>query len=159
MKHSDFVKIRRMNVLIVTSFNYINVNFNISKILNDKYVVTRFFKNLHIVNNLSAKILIDMNIIDSEKMTISAIKLRIDLCQRILINVSTKIKDFTVKKVVICAIATTLSFHFNIIIFIKIRENVALLNRDFIFYLSSNFILESENEALSHIVNANINMI
>ena len=159
IKHSDSVKIREIDDSIVISFDYINVNFSISETLSDKPVVTKFFRDLHIVNNLSAKILIDMNIIGSEKITISATKLRIDSCQRILINVSAKIKDSAVKRVVICAIATTLSFHFSIMILIKVRENVALSDRDFIFHFSSNFILEPEDETLSHIVNANINMI
>ena len=72
---------------------------------------------------------------------------------------SIKIKRFAIKKVIICAIVTTLNSHFIKMIFIKVRENVALSDRDFIFHLSFNFNLESEDEALSHIVNAKINMI
>ena len=159
IKHSDSVKIRKINDSIVIFFNYIIVNFSISETLNDKSVVTRFFRNLHIVNNLSAKILIEINIINSERMTINATKLKIDSCRKILINVSVKIKNSAVKRVVICAIATTLSFHFNKIILIKVRENVALSDRDFMFHFSSNSILESEDDALSHIVNVNISMI
>ena len=156
---STSMKVRKIDDFTVISFNYITIDFSISETLKNKPAIVKFFKKLQIVDSLSTKVLIDMNIIDSERMTISASKLKIDSCQNILINLSAKVKNSSMKKVVICAIATTLNFHINLMIFIKLRENIALSNRDFIFHFSYNSSLRSEDDALSHIVNANFSTI
>lgn len=83
---SNFVKVREIDDLIIVSTNYITVNFNISKTLKDKSTIVKFFRKLHNVDNLSTKILIDVNIIESRKMTKSAFKLKSNFCQDILID-------------------------------------------------------------------------
>ena len=153
------MKVREIDDSTVISSDYITIDFSIPETLKDKPAIVRFFRKLHIVDSLSTKVLIDMNIIDSERMTISASKLRIDSCQNILINLSTKVRNPSIKRVVTCAIATTLNPHTSLMIFIKLRENIALSDRDFIFHSSHNSSLRPEGGALSHIVNANFSTI
>ena len=50
---------------------YVILNFYISDLMNDQIEVIEIIVKVHLVCNLKAKLFIDVNILDSEKMNIS----------------------------------------------------------------------------------------
>lgn len=80
------IKIRNIETSMVNLNESIKLSMNIFDFRNDKSVVTRISKIFHIVNNLSIKILIEMNIIDSKQMKIDFKTLIIESCQNVLIE-------------------------------------------------------------------------
>ena len=50
---------------------YVILNFYISDLVNDQIEVIEIIMKVHLVCNLKAKLLIDVDILDSEKMNIS----------------------------------------------------------------------------------------
>ena len=50
---------------------YVILNFYISNLVNDQIEVIKIIMKVHLIHNLKAKLLIDVDILDSEKMNIS----------------------------------------------------------------------------------------
>ena len=50
---------------------YVILNFYISDLVNNQIEVIEIIMKIHLVHNLKAKLLIDVNILNSEKMNIS----------------------------------------------------------------------------------------
>lgn len=108
--------------------------------------------------NFSTNVFIDINIIESENMTINVNTLIINSCDNMKI-VFFATKESFVKRIIMCAIATIVSAHINMKISIALRNKNKLLNRDFIFYLKQNNRLEHEEKFFAHIMNSRLSNI
>ena len=147
-------KVRNIENAIVSSIETIVLDFSFSEVINEAFAVAKLFKKIRIVDNLLIKILIEMNIINLEKMTINANTLIINSCKNIKIDLSAIFKNDSVKKIVICALTTTISSHINMNVAIKLRKRHELSSRDYMFHSQRHIALDREKEVFSHIVNS-----
>ena len=153
IKNITSLKVKDIENAIVSSTKTIVMNFSFFEIINEKVIIAKFFRKMRIVNNLSTKILIEINIIDSENMTINVNTLIIDSCKNIKVDLTATRND-SVNRTVICVSATTVSFHINMKIKAKLREKQDLSNRNYIFHSKRLTLLDFEKEIFSHIMNS-----
>ena len=73
---------------------FIQIILNMSAKLNEKSILLKLSCKIHIINNLSANMLIDTNILDSYKIIIDIIKNQtmMNICQNTIINLLIKFK-------------------------------------------------------------------
>ena len=146
-------RVRNIKNAIVFSIEIIILDFSFSEIINEAFAVAKLFRKIRIVDNLSIKILIEMNIINLEKMIINANTLIIYSCKNIKIDLSAIFKDDSVKRVVVCALTTTLSSYINMNVAIKLRERHEFSSRDYMFHSQRHIAFDREKKVFSHIVN------
>ena len=148
------LKVKGIDNAIVSFTEYIIVDFNFSENMNEKFAIARISKNIRIVNDLSIKIFIDINIIESKSMSINVNTFIIDNCQNFKMNFSATSKEVSFNRIVICASTIVISTHISMKISTKLRDKISLSNRDYMFH-SNNFArLESEEDTFSHIVDS-----
>ena len=155
VKVTASLRIKNIDNVVVFSTESIILNFSFSEILDEKSTIVKFAKKIRLMNNLSIKILIEMNIIRFEYITINASILIIDSCKDLKVDLFSISKDASIKKIVICSLTTTIFFHSIVKILIKLRKKKELFNRDYMFHSKRMIRLDNENEIFSHIVNSN----
>ena len=72
MKNS--IIIRNIELIKYSTDEYVILNFYISDLINDQIEIIEITVKVHLVHNLKAKLLIEINILKSEKMNISFFK-------------------------------------------------------------------------------------
>ena len=154
-------KVRNIKINVIISNECIKLEVKISEFLLDRSALTKITEIFHIVDNLTTKILIEMNIIDLERMKLDAKQLIIESCKNISVNlISTSVSRFKIKKVMMCLNITTISSHINQFIAAIIRDKFKnLSDRDFMFHSAHDSRFNQENDILSHIVNVNFSCV
>ena len=129
----------------------------ISEFWLDRSVLTKITEIFHIIDNLTAKILIKINIIDLERMKFDAKQLIIESCKNISVNlIFTSVSRSKIKRVIMCSNIITISLHINQFIAAIVRNKFKnLSNRDFMFHSAHDDRFNQENDIFSHIVNVN----
>ena len=134
VKTSSSVKIRNIEKTIVTFNERIELNFEIFDLFNEKTIIAQIKRMFHIVENFTAKIFIDMNIIESKRMKIDCERIHIKNCNVIANFKSKNSAESKIKKVIMCFTTMTVFSHINMFVSIIIRKKFKILsNRDFIF--------------------------
>ena len=155
------IRIRSIEKTIVTFNEHIQLNLDILGFFNEKAAIAKIKELFHIVENLTAKILIEMNIIESKQMKIDFEKVHIRSCENLMTNL--KSKSFTkskIKKVIMCSTAITISSHINMFVSTIIREKFKILsNKNFIFNSTHDHRFDQKKDILFHIVNANFSCV
>ena len=82
MKSSIIIK--NIESIKYSTDEYVILNFYISDLINDQIEIIKITVEVHLVHNLKAKLLIEINIFESEKMNISFFK------QLLIINYNNK---------------------------------------------------------------------
>ena len=132
---------------------YVCLNLYLSDELNERITITYITSDVHLVNDLQANLLIDMNIIGPEQisMNISSWKIIIEGCCNMLVNLSI----MSQKSHIHCIVR---SFNKIVILLqsihqVKIKTDTLLLSdRDLVFHLFY-------PDALKHIVDVNMSFV
>ena len=150
-------KVRNIETSVVIFNESIKINMNIFDLLNEKSVTTRILEIFHIVKELSVKILIEMNIIDSERMIINSNKVIIENCQNMSIDLfATNSTNSRIKRIVTSIKEITLFSHTNQFVSATIREKFKkFFNRNYVFHSTNDNRLSFDDDILFHIVNVN----
>ena len=82
------IKIRNIELFVVVFSEFIILNMNISRFLNEKLITERIIDIFYIVKKLSIKILIEMNIIKFKRIKIDFRNFMIENCKNMLIELS-----------------------------------------------------------------------
>ena len=151
----DFIKIRDIDNREYFNFDYINLNFYLKNKFKKKISIIYIKKNMYIINNLKIKILIDIDIIYSKKITtnLQTRKLIIDNC-----DISTSIiyilVDFKVNRIARFH-HVVIIFAYSILIVSFKTQNFALSNEKNYFFQSHviSFDFEVENDIIIYIIN------
>ena len=154
-------KVRSIEINVIISNECIKLKVKISEFLLDRNVLTKITEVFHIVDNLTAKSLIKMNIIDFERIKLDAKQLIIESCKNISVNlISTSVSKFKIKKMMMCSNITTISFHINQFIAAIIRNKLKnLSDRNFMFHSAHDSRFDQEDDILSYIVNVNFSCV
>ena len=155
VKVTASLRVKNIDNVVVFSTESIILNFSFSETFDEKSAIVKFAREIRLMNNLSVKIFIKMNIIEFECMTINASTLIIDSCKNLKVEFFSISKDASIKRIIICSSATTIFSHSTVKIFIKLREKKGLFNRDYMFHSKRMTRLDNEDEIFSHIVNSN----
>ena len=154
-------KVRSIEINVIISNECIKLEMKISKFLFNRSVLTKITEVFHIVDNLTVKILIEMNIIDLERMKLDAKQLIIENCKNISVNlISTSVSKSKIKRMMMCSNITTISSHINQFIAAIIKDKLKnFSNRNFMFHSAHDSRFDQENDILFHIVNVNFSCV
>ena len=151
----DSIKIRDINDREYFNFDYINLNFYLKNKFKKNFSIIYIKKNVHVINNLKIKILINIDIICSKKMTtnLQTRKLIIDNY-----DISTSIicifVDFKINRIA-RSHYVVIVFAYSILIVSFKTQNFALSNEKNYFFQSHviSFDFEVENDIIIYIIN------
>lgn len=161
IKKSALIKVRNIDKSIITFSERIELKIDIFELCKKKTAIAKIKEMFHIIENLTIKIFIDMNIIESKRMKIDAQKVQIENCEDLKANLKFKsLVKSKVKRIVTNFRAIIISSHFNMFVAAQIRERFKILSdKDFVFNSTHDQRLSSENDILSHIVNVNFSCV
>ena len=138
-------------------FEYILLNFYIfDQIIIDQLTKIHFTREMHLINDLSIKIFIEINIIVSKQMIFDDAKhiVTIDNCDfAVKLNV---IAINRVDRAVRVFKQFIISFHIYMIVSIKIRDQVLSIDRDYFFHSKKNVRFGAKNDFFVYITNVNL---
>ena len=150
-------KVRNIEASVIVFSEFIILNMNISKFLHERLITERITENFHIVEDLSVKILIEMNIIGLERMKIDFRNLMIESCENMSVELSAiNSDDLKVKRVVMSTKNMIIFSHINQFVPATIKEKFKKLSdRNYAFHSTQNNRFDFDDDILFHIVNAN----
>ena len=156
----DSMTVRKIENREHFNFDYVNVNLYLKDKLKKKTFIVYIKRDVHVVDNLRVKMLIDTNIMCSKKMIVNLQirKLIIDNCNMTTSIIYTFI-DFKINRIVKFHHVVTISIH--IVVTMSFKQSVDLsIERDYSFQshvISINF--ETKNDIMTHIVDFKTSMI
>ena len=157
---SMLMKIRKINDVIILSSKYSFLKFIIDDTLNEKSVVDKLRRQVHIINDLKINMLIEFDIFDSEKMILNYVieQLTINSCKKMKIFMKIIFKRNKVNKIVRAHNVIIVSFYSNTMIFICFRNKSKLFkNRDLMFMsMKLSDCFNFDDNVLSHIIDVNM---
>lgn len=155
----ESVRVRDIDTTWHDISKYVMLNFFVFELINiDVSTKAHFRREIHLVNDLTAKILIDVNIIVSKEMIIDVDKqtVAIDNCEVIAKLHVTSRDDSRVDRAIRVLKQLVISSHTHMIISVKIREQILSSNRDYSFNAKKDSRFDVENDFFAHITNAHI---
>ena len=160
---AKFLKIRNIDDVVVIITIYISLIFRIFDVTtDDKNAIAIFIKKIYIMKKLKIKIFLSNDILDSKQININVEKqiLIIDNCKNIKIQFNVTNTNSSIKRVVRVNEIIKISIKSITTISFKLRDkNNLFIERDFMFTSSRIKRLNHDENVLSHIIDAHIEMI
>ena len=157
------LKIRNIDDVVVIITIYISLIFRIFDVTaDDKNAIAIFIRKIYIVKELKTKIFLSNDILDSEQININVEKqvLIIDSCKNIKIQFNVTNTNSSIKRVVRVNEIIKISIKSITTISFKLRDkNNLFIERDFMFTSSQIERLNHDENVLSHIIDAHIEII
>ena len=151
----DSIKIRNIDDRKYFSFDYVNLNIYLKNKLKKKTIYCLYKKNVYVINNFRVKILIDIDIMYSKKMTtnLQTRKLIIDDCDMTTFITCTFI-NFKINRIVKFHHFVIISTYTIITISFK-TQNFELFNEKNYSFQShvTSFNFETKNDIIIYIIN------
>ena len=143
----EFLRIKNINFVWHDTFNYVLLTFyvfNVTK--NDKFVTTHFQREIYLINQLSIKIFIDVDIMIFKQMILNVEKqkLTIKSCD-VTIDLNMKVKNVRIDWMIRTFQQIIISFNTQMTISIKIRDKQISNNKNYNFMLFDEFHLKFSN--------------
>ena len=152
------IKIQNIDDLEYVNFDYVNLNIYFENKLKKKSIIVYVKKNVHVINNLRVKILINIDIICSKKIIINlrTRKFIIDNCD-IMIFITCTFVDFKINYIVKFYHVVIISTNSIITISFKIQDFKLLNEKNYFFQLYViSFDFETKNNIITYIINVEI---
>ena len=121
-------------------------------------------KQIYIVDNLKINILIELDILDSQKIHLDYKykQLVIESCEEIIVSITITFVKNKINKVIRALIVSTILLKSNIIVSMRLRDNTQLLSNCNFIFISYQQIFNRfsfENKILFYIIDANFSII
>jgi hypothetical protein len=147
------LKIRSIEIKIHDTFSYCHLDVYFHEQFKDEFKIAHITEKFHLVDNLNVNVLIDIDIMSSEKciLDFKFKQMIFSFCENIEISITIVRTSQFVNRSLLVAEQIVVSSHISMTIFVKIREKL-LSERDYVFNSKENFMLESEEEFFSHIM-------
>ena len=158
---NESIKIRDINAIWHDTFEYVFFDFYIFEKTNvDISIKAHFCREIHLMNDLSIKIFIDINVIVSKKIIIDE-KKQFFIIENCDITIKLKIasREFKIERVIKLLQQLIISSYTYIIVSIKIRKQTFFINRDFFFNSRKNSRFETKKNFFAYIIDVNITTI
>jgi hypothetical protein len=153
MKTEFNLKIRKIEFKTHDTSEYCRLYLYFQEQADEQSKITHIIEKFHLINDLQTNVLIDMNIMSSEKCILNfRIKNMIfSTCENIAILIIIVRTNEFVNRFVLTATKIIVSSHTDMIVLIKIRKK-SLSNKDYVFNSKRETSLDFEEEFFSHIL-------
>lgn len=151
--------IRDVDDKMIKTSEYVTIDVYIDDVdSSHKFVISRFMTNIHLVNNFKINLLLEIDVLESQKMILDFDKhlVKIDVYQDFttLINVINKANSHI--KRIIRARKTFIVQLRTIVNVLIIYHNELLNDKNFLFESQCSKYLEHDDEVFAHIMNASL---
>ena len=151
----DSIKIRHIDDREYVNFDYVNLNIYVENKFKKKSLIVHVKKNVHVINNLRVKMLIDIDIIYSKKITtnLQTCKLIINN-YNIIIFITCTFINFKINRIVKFYYIVIISIYTIMTILFK-TQNFELSNeKNYSFQSHVTFLdFETKNNIMTYIIN------
>ena len=144
---------------MILSFQYILLKLLLLRKFNFKIIINKIKRYIYVIDDFKINFLLDFDILDFEKMNIDY-KYKIFIIDNYremnIFMIITLIKN-KIKRIMKIFDKIIILNRFNIMIFIKFRDNELLKKRDFMFILIDNFDrFKFDDDVITHIIDINM---
>ena len=157
---NNFIKVRNINHRLHDNFEYIELNFYVfDKLFDDSSIIIHFKREIHIIDDFRVNVLLEINIINFEKIILNLNNCTFILfdCDDFQTSFDIVFKDHRIIRAVRSITLISISSYICMTIFVKIRDNSLFEDRDYNFESKQDFqTLNSKNEFFNHITNVNV---
>ena len=159
IKHVTFsnIKIKDIHSKIHDSSKYLVLNLYFKKKCHEEVAVAHVKTEFHLMNDLKIKILINMNVMNSEQMIFNFDNniLMISICQNMKISILFHRKANFVNKTIKATSQMTISIEKIMAVPMRIRNDISK-NRDYNFYFKIIRMLKTKNEFFVHVTDSDL---
>ena len=157
---SNSIRVRDIDHRLHDNSEYIELNFYIlEKLFDDSTIIAHFRREIHIVDDFRVNVLLEVNIINFEKVVFDFDFRIITLrdCDDLQTSMNIVFKNFRIIRVVRSIDFLIISIHICMTVLVKIRECNLSKDRDYNFEFKQNFqVLNSEKNFFNHITDVQI---
>ena len=157
------LKIRDIDDVVVIITIYISLIFRILDVTtDDRNVIAIFIKSIYIMKKLKTKILLSNDILDSKQINIDVEKqiVTIESCKNVKVQLNVTNTNSSIKRVIRVSEFIKISIKSATTISFKLRDKNSLsIERDFMFTSARIDRLDQNEDVLSHIIDAHIEII
>ncbi len=155
------VTVRDIDIATHNCFEYVTLELFISGYIRNPRSkdIAKLTRQAHVVDNLRAKFLMSMNILESEKVILNIFrrKMILSLCESLKVNIRVISKlDSRMKRVILAERLVTVSIRTIVAVFIRMK-NKTVSERDYLFQsVSRELNLESNDDVMTHMMNVDL---
>ncbi len=158
---SQFVRIRDIENIYFLLLKYTILELLINDIFDSNLICEKLQRQIYIINNLKINLLLNLDILDSQKMHLDYKykRLIIDSCKEILILITIISVKNKINKIIKAFITITISFYNSTMLSMRLRNNTQLLldcNFMFVSYQQISNCFDFKNKILFYIINVNL---
>lgn len=151
--HKTFIKVnvRRIEAKFHDNFKYVYIDFYLFEEFKRQSSLAHIKTKIHLMNDLKINVLIEMNIMKSEKITLDFRKkvMIISTCDNFRTLISIKKRERLINKAVRMISKITMFSDTVMTVSVHIRKTQILKNRDYSFFLKTDSLLESKEEIIN----------
>ena len=157
----QLIKIREIDKSLILSFEYVILNFILQNVLDEKSVIDKLRRQIHIIDDLKTNMLINSNILNLKKMLIDYNKkvLVFNCCRDMKILMQMKFLREKINKMIHVYDVITMLAHFSVLIFIKFQDKALFEDKNFMFISSEINRFNFDNKVLFHIIDVHFYII
>ena len=159
-KTKQSIRVHDIDDKLHDSSEYTELDFYVVDTLsNQSSVIVHFRRKIHLVNDLRAHALLDVDILESEQIILDMSKRTITFfaCSNLTVFMKLILKSQRIVRAVRSVDKITISSHTCLVVFVKIRDQSLSTNRNYSFESKQNFQqLEFEDDFFNHITDAHL---
>ena len=157
-KTTSSIKIRGIESAIHDNSEYVILDLYMSGKYQENSATAHFKTEFHIVNDVKTNMLIEMNVMKSERINLDFENkiMIISTCRDIQVSINFHRKEISVNRTVRAATQITMSVEKTIAVSMRIKGAQIPKNRDYSFFSKMKRMLESEKEYFAHVTNFNL---
>ncbi len=157
------IRVRDIENIYFLLLKYAILKLFVNDSLNNASIRKKLQRQMHIVNNLKINMLIELNILDSQKMHLDYEykQLILDNCKEMFVSIKVILIKNKINQVIRTFTTITILLYSNTIISIRLRKDTQLSqNCDFIFvsYQQTSNCFDFENKILFYVINVNLSI-
>lgn len=158
---SSLIFVREIDDKVHSSSNFVKLSMYISEVNVKESTMTQITQTFHLIDKLRVKMLINMNVIESEDEIIDLSARRFRLTCEVIVELKITSSTSRVDRAVRVHYQITVLLYSIMNVSVRVREkNVQSAKRDYVFHSQiTSLNLDIEDNVLAHIVDVNIFMI
>ena len=160
-KINTIIKIREIDDKIHDNSKYVKMNLYIFEKIKNNSCVAHLKTKFHLINTLKINVLLETNMLISEKMILNFVKkiLIITTCEVMKVSIQIERKKKIVNKSIRIHKTTIISKKFFEAMFVQIKNKQFSNDKNYNFFFIVNEKLDSKDEFFAHVIKSNVKTI
>ncbi len=156
------ISIKDVNNKLINTNEFAIVSIHLNELANEKLAIAVLIIEVHLVNQLNVKMLVEMNVISSKRIILNLHHqwMIIKSCQDLMININSKVHlHSNTRRIIQAQKSINLSSELTTLVFIFFNERSLSDDWDFLFESQYSQNLRHDDNIFAHIVNVKLSFI